>query len=611
VRLSQIALSTSDVRRSQRWYRDVLGLEPAGGTNLFAGPLSSMVQGVPRSASTCWWLVDRQDHFQVELFEFRSPLVRALPDDWRPCDVGYSTMSFAVADLDATMERARTAGSPTVTEPIGAVGQRRVCLRGPDGVLVELLEDDPRAPTERPRPRPEIPAVARSVTLSVPDLEPTRRFFADVLGLTVADDLELHRGEHEALWGLDGAQSERLCLWADDFVVELASYSAPTPKPWPDGYRISDLGLLNIAFGFRDRAGFEAAVRRCRQAGFEGNGPPLRLGAWSVIYVNDDQGFSVELLHVEPWYERRMGFRPRPTPRVAPFAGRTPARTLRTPRRFNKALITGAAGGIGSELARLVIEDRTRVVLADRSTEPLDELWQRLGSRPEVETLVADFSDLEVVDEAMKAVVADDPDIDLLIAAAGVDRAQSMLDFDWRQAREDFHVNALSNLVVLSHLAPAMAARGRGHVTAIASLAGLVGMPYEAAYSGSKAALATFAQSARAELEPRGITFTEVFPGFVDTPMFRANAFKHTYSVTPRDAAELIYVATLKRRGRLGFPVVEYAKARLASALPASLRDPLTRAAMNSPIAAASRPDLPLRRQESPPNIAGEVESSR
>ncbi len=100
--------------------------------------------------------------------------------------------------------------------------------------------------------------------------------------------------------------------------------------------------------------------------------------------------------------------------------------------------------------------------------------------------------------------------------------------------------------MLLSHLAPAMAKRGGGHVTAIVSLAGLVGMPYEAPYSGSKAALAAIAESARAELEPEGITFTAVFPGFVDTPMFRANAFKHTYRIAPRDAAERIYMATLR-----------------------------------------------------------------
>lgn len=582
MRLSQIALSVSDVRRSQRWYREVLGLEPGGGTNLFAGPLASMVQGIPRSASTCWWLVDRQDQFQVELFEFRSPLVRAMPPGWRPSDVGYSMMSFAVDDLDAALDRAREAGPEPLTDPVGAAGERRVCLRDPDGVLVELTEHDPRAPTERPRPRPEIPAVARAVTLSVPDLERSRRFFVDVLGLAVAEDLELHGPEHEALWGLDGARSERACLWADDFVVELASYADPAPRPWPDGYRISDLGLLNIAFGFRDRARFDDAVRRCSQAAFEGNAPPLHLGPWSVIYVNDDQGFSVELLHVEPWYERQMGFRPRPTPRVAPFAGRTPARGLRRERRFGKAIITGAAGGIGRELARLAAEDGTALVLVDRPDAALAEVTAELLDA-EVVTIEADFADLEALDAAVARLVAEHPDVDLLIAGAGLDRAQSMLRFDWRQAREDFEVNALSNLVLLSHLAPAMAERGRGHVTAIGSLAGLLGMPYEAAYSGSKAALATFAQSARAELVPRGITFTEVFPGFVDTPMFRANAFKHTYSVAPRDAAERIYVATLKRRERLGFPAREYARARLAAALPARLRDPLTRSAMNPP----------------------------
>jgi short-subunit dehydrogenase/catechol 2,3-dioxygenase-like lactoylglutathione lyase family enzyme len=583
VRLSQIALSVSDLRRSQGWYRDVLGLEPGGGTNLFAGPLATLVQGVPRSASTCWWLVDRQDFFQIELFEFRSPLVRPLPPDWRPCDVGYTMVAFSVQDLDATLARAREAGSLPLADPIGGPGARRACVRDPDGALIELMEDDPRADSPRERPRSNIPAVARAVTLSVPDLDRSRAFFVDVLGLEPAEGVELHRPEHEAVWGLEGATRESTVLWADDVLVELVSYSDPVGRPWPDGYRISDLGLLNIAFGFRDRAGFEAACARCREAGHEGNGPPVRLGAWSVIYVNDDQGFSVELLHVEPWYEGQMGFKPRPTPRLAPFAGGTPARRLRPASRFGKAIITGAAGGIGAELARLAAEDGTALVLVDRAGTGLSELAEELDDQADVATAEVDFTDLEAVDATIVSLAEANPDVDLLIAGAGLDRAQSLLDFDWRQARDDFSVNALANLVLLSHLAPAMAARGRGHVTAIVSLAGIVGMPYEAPYSGSKAALATIAEAARAELEPRGLTFTAVFPGFVDTPMFRANAFKHTYSISPRDAAERIYVASLKRRETLAFPVREYAKARLAAALPARVRDRLTRAAMNSP----------------------------
>jgi short-subunit dehydrogenase/catechol 2,3-dioxygenase-like lactoylglutathione lyase family enzyme len=580
MRLCQIAVSVTDLRRTQRWYRGVLGLQPAGGTNLFAGPLASMVQGVPRSASTCWWLVDRQDFFQVELFEFRSPLVRPLPADWRPCDIGYTMVSLCVADLERTLERAVAAGTPPLTDPLGQPGARRACVRDPEGVLIELMEDDPRATAPRGRPRPRLESVTRSVTLSVADLERSRRLFTEVLGLEAAEGPRLHGPEHEALWGLEGAQRDSLELWADDMLVELVSYTDPEGRPWPPGYRISDQGLLNVAFGFRERAEFETAHRRCLEAGLRANGPPLRLGPWSVVYVNDDQGFSVELLHVEPWYERQMGFRPRPTPRLAPLAGRTPARR-RAERRFTKALVTGAAGGLGTELCRLLAEDATKLVLLDRDVDGLARLAGELENRVEVVTLQVDFADLEAVDAAAAQLVAQHPDIDLLFAGAGLDRAQSLLSFDWRQARDDFTVNSLSNLVLLSHLAPAMTEGGGGHVTAIVSLAGLVGMPYEAPYSGSKAALAAIAESARAELQPEGITFTAVFPGFVDTPMFRANAFKHTYSIAPRDAGERIYMATMRRRETLHFPAREHAKLRLARLLPARLRDQMTRRAMN------------------------------
>ena len=594
LRLSQIAVSVTDLRRTQRWYREVLGLEPSGGTNLFAGPLAAMVQGVPRAASTCWWLLDRQELFQLELFEFRRPLVRRLPEEWRPCDVGYTTASFCVDDLDAALTRAATAGTAPLTAPLGAPGNRRSCLRDPEGVLIELMEEDPRAAEPRPRPRPRLPAVARAVTLSVSDLERSARFFGEVLGLEAAEGVALHGPEHEALWGLEGARRESLLMWADDFLVELVRYLDPVGRPWPPGYRISDQGIVNIAFGFRERTEFEAAHERCLEAGFRGNGPPLRLGPWSVVYVNDDQGFSVELLHVERWYERQMGFWPRPTPRLAPFAGRTPSR-LRGERRFTKALVTGAAGGLGTELCRLLAEDRTSLVLLDRDRTGLARLAEELRDGVEVATHQLDLADLESVDARMAELAAAHPDADLLIASAGLDRAQSLLAFDWRQARDDFAVNALSNLVLLADLVPNMAARGGGHVTAIASLAGLVGMPYEAPYSASKAALATIIESARAELSPRGITFTAVFPGFVDTAMFRANAFKHPYSIVPRDAAERIYMATLQRRETLHFPAREHAKLRLARALPAWVRDQITRRAMNPP---ANLTDLEFRGRE-------------
>src|SRR5204862_3967077 len=127
-----------------------------------------------------------------------------------------------------------------------------------------------------------------------------------------------------------------------------------------------------------------------------------------------------------------------------------------------KALVTGAAGGLGTELCRLAAEDGTSLVLLDRDGPGLARLASELGDGAGVAVREVDFSDLDAVGAAARELTADHPDIDLLIAAAGLDRAQSMLALDWRQARDDFTVNSLSNLVLLSHLAPAMAARGAG-----------------------------------------------------------------------------------------------------------------------------------------------------
>jgi len=196
-------------------------------------------------------------------------------------------------------------------------------VRDPEGVLLELMEDDPRGRERRSRPPDRPSSVVRSVTLSVPDLDRSRRTFQDVLGLTPARDLALHGPDHEALWRLDGARRHSACYWADDIVIELVEYEQPTAKPWPPGYRISDQGLLNIAFWFDSRSALVVAFARCTAAGMRANSRPLLVpGVGAVTYVNDSDGFSIELLTVTPRAQGRLGFRPRPAPRFAPLLAR-------------------------------------------------------------------------------------------------------------------------------------------------------------------------------------------------------------------------------------------------------------------------------------------------
>ncbi len=197
-----------DVRLTERWFREGFGLLPAGGSRLMMrGLLPSLIQGLPKAASTCWWLVGRNPWFQLELFQFESPLARPMPADFRSCDIGYTRMGLWVADFDATLANLARLGTVPLMAPIGAPGKRRACVRNPDGVYVEIMEDDPLA-SKVANERAYCPAAIRSVTLSTPNLGDSADYMSRGIGLKESS-VALHSAEHEALWELGGAQAPR------------------------------------------------------------------------------------------------------------------------------------------------------------------------------------------------------------------------------------------------------------------------------------------------------------------------------------------------------------------------------------------------------------------
>jgi catechol 2,3-dioxygenase-like lactoylglutathione lyase family enzyme len=203
MRLVQIALSCLDKARTRDWYVDVLGFLPAGemtASDVRDAHDVGATQGVPGAALEVSWAIDRQSFFQLEFFQYQEPEVRVLPARWRPCDIGYTTIGVHVAAFDATLTRLAEASTPLLSDPVGPRGNRRVCARDPDGVLVELMEDDPRTPDPDRRSRPEVPVVTRSLTASVPDLERSRRFFEDTLGLRRAGGCPGRCGTSVAVW---------------------------------------------------------------------------------------------------------------------------------------------------------------------------------------------------------------------------------------------------------------------------------------------------------------------------------------------------------------------------------------------------------------------------
>ena len=312
-RLIQIALSVVDLRETERWLREGFGFVPAGGSRrLMRGPLASRIQGLPRVASTCWWLRDRNDWFQIEMFQFERPIARLMPHDARGCDLGYTRVGFWVADFDATLFRLARIGSQPLSDPIGEPGYRRACVRSPDGVFVEIMEDDPLTSRGGQAPASaDCPVAVRSVTLSVADLDQSAAFLSDGLGMP-ASGAALRRPEHEALWCLPGAATRSQVFDAGDVLVEVVQYLDPAGRPRPDDYRISDQGILNVALGTRSKSQFDDLYRRACAVGARPNSTPLRIPGAAVVYVNDPQQYSFELIRMSRASDKYWGFTPIP-----------------------------------------------------------------------------------------------------------------------------------------------------------------------------------------------------------------------------------------------------------------------------------------------------------
>ena len=326
--LNQVAFSVIDLAATERWFREGLGFDPAGGSRaMMRGPLASSVQGLSRAASTCWWLVDRNQWFQLELFQFERPLARLMPHDSRPCDIGYSRIGVWVADFDQALTRLAHLGTSPLSAPVGAAGARRACVRNPDGVYVEIMEDDPLSGAGVNPARSSCPVALRSVTLSVPDLARSEAFFG---GLCLGrPEAALRAPEHEALWGLPGARTRSSVFAAGSVLVELAQYLDPVGRPRPRGDRISDQGILNVAFGARSRRDHTKLYRRARAAGARENHRPVHMPGAGVVYVNDPDRFSVELLWMSRASDKCWGFTPRPAHKRPRADTRAIERTVR------------------------------------------------------------------------------------------------------------------------------------------------------------------------------------------------------------------------------------------------------------------------------------------
>jgi len=182
-----------------------------------------------------------------------------------------------------------------------------------------------------------------------------------------------------------------------------------------------------------------------------------------------------------------------------------------------KALVTGASGGIGGEIAKTLHAAGATVGLSGTRTEPLEALAAELGDRAYV--LPCNLSDPEAVDALPKQAIEAMGGVDILVNNAGITRDQifmRMSDEEWQSVID---VNLTSTMrLCRGVMRPMMKARW-GRIINISSIVGSTGNPGQVNYAASKAGMVGLTKSIAYEVASRGITANAVAPGFIATAM--------------------------------------------------------------------------------------------
>jgi len=181
------------------------------------------------------------------------------------------------------------------------------------------------------------------------------------------------------------------------------------------------------------------------------------------------------------------------------------------------ALVTGASGGIGSAIARVLHGAGATVGLSGTRVEPLEALAAELGERAHV--LPCNLGDKDAVEALPKAAIAAMGSLDILVNNAGITRDQLFM----RMSDEDWHDVIDVNLTAAMRLCrgavrPMMKSRW-GRIINIGSIVGTSGNPGQVNYAAAKAGLVGMTKSIAYEVASRGITANVVSPGFIATPM--------------------------------------------------------------------------------------------
>ena len=217
------------------------------------------------------------------------------------------------------------------------------------------------------------------------------------------------------------------------------------------------------------------------------------------------------------------------------------------------ALITGASGGIGLDLARLLAADKYNLILVARNADKLGQIAVELRDKHKIQAVAVpiDLADPAAPEELFHLLEERGIGIDVLINNAGFGTHGLFADSDPVAELQMIQVNIVALVHLTRLLLPGMIANQRGRIMNVASTAAFQPGPFMAGYYASKAFVLSFSEAIASELQGSGVTVTALCPGPTDTgfqkragvedsPLFKWNTMNSV------DVARIGYQGMLK-----------------------------------------------------------------
>jgi uncharacterized oxidoreductase len=182
-------------------------------------------------------------------------------------------------------------------------------------------------------------------------------------------------------------------------------------------------------------------------------------------------------------------------------------------------LITGGTSGIGLELAWQLLQRKNTVIVTGRDLEKLDAAKRIF---PKIHIFESDVSDPNAIKTLYKNVRAQFPDLDMLVNNAGIMRNLKLNDdLDLNDVTREIEINLSGSVRMVQQFLPHLKTRPNALIVNVSSGLAFIPLPISPVYCATKAAIHSYTQSLRIQLDGTSVTVVELAPPGTETPLFR------------------------------------------------------------------------------------------